>query len=578
MSAHRKRTSPTQLSWMIVLVFAVIILSLFFVLSNLGPRSASSADGNSTINAAALAHLEESRSFEEQFDERLIEGVVDRDDMDVLLRAINSQKEYIAALPARDFAAENRLNQLQRRYSEYMGEILSRDAERLEAIARKAENPGDALISLREALSVRERIRDQHGTSSRNDLVYLARLQREVQNREIQPIFDRSVALEEEGDTLAAEGRLEDAVQRFATAARLQEEINRNYPNLRLAQPLRANRLREKEAEVLSGELRRQIQELISEANDLILDNQYQDAVAILSRARDLQRNLNLEYPRSPYASRSQEGRLRVRMQNASAFENYQRLRDLEELLNRSLQEENFQEASLLIGQISDRLSQFEIRYSLSSLPIDELASRVSYLERKQRLLDQIESSIQADLLPIRGEPGVRLLSSEVPQYLYELIMDANPSRNAGMDLPVETVSIEEVEQFLERVGWILARQVRLPTVAEFRKAAEAAVSAETFEILSADSGENQTRPVESLAPDAAGFYHLLGNVSEMARPSEGSDRAVHIGGNLRTIRNQIIELSPIEITPGERNRMVGFRFVVEDESLPLSLPRDPEI
>lgn len=578
MSPHRRRSSPNRINWLIVLIFAVLLFGVFFALSSLGPRSVGPGTENRVTDEVALAFLEQSEALEAEFDELLIEGIVDRGDMEVLMRAINLQKEYIAALPARDFVAESRLERLQMRYSEYMGEILSREAQLLEAKARSAERDAEQLTLLREALGIREDIRDLYGTSSRNDLPYLARLQREIQTLEVQPVYDRSQALEVEADELVERGNLERAVTRYGEAAELQEQINRAYPDLVLAKPLRASRLREKEAAVLSGELRRQIDSLIREGNDFVYDREYEEAATAFSRAREMQRSLNLEYPRSPYASQVREERLRVRMQNAQAFPNYERLADLEILLNRALREGNFGEARSLIGQLSDRLSQFEIRYSLSTLPIEGLANRVAYLGRKERFLEQIQSSIKADLLPLPDGSGSGLFVSEVPQYLFELVMDANPSRNVGMDLPVETVSIAEVERFLTRVGWTLAREARLPTLAEFREAAAEALAMEDLEILSSGSGVDETRPVQAIAPDPSGFFHLLGNVSEMVVTPDVSSGVSHIGGNLRTLRGQIREMNPIPVETGERNRMVGFRFVVEGGTTPPSMPQDPEI
>jgi len=578
MSPHRKRSSPTRVNWLLVIIFAVVIFGSFYALSSLGPRSVTGGSEDRVTDQVALELLERSREREERFGELLLEGVVDANDVEVLSEAIALQKRYIAALPARDFMAENRLEKLERRYSEYMGEILAREADFLETRARAETDPREKLSLLQEAIAVREDIRDRYGASSRNDMGYLSKLRRETSTMEIQPIYERSLALEEEGDELTENREFKTAVARYNEAANLQEEINRNYSNLSLAQPRRAARLREKEATVLSGEFRRQIDELIREANDLVYEEKYEEAATAFSRAREMQRNLNLEYPRSPYASRGREERLRVQMQNASAHSSYERLGDLEILLNRSLREENFDEARLLIEQISDRISRFELRYSLSTLPIKPLADRILYLDRKKGLLEQIQAAVESDLRPIPGEPSSLLYATEVPQYLYELVMDANPSRNAGMDLPVETVSLAEAEDFVSRVGWILAREARLPTLGEFKAAAEAVASMQNFEVYSSSSGTNEPQPVESLSADENGYFHLLGNVSEMVILSDAVGDVGSLGGNLRTLEDQMREFIPTKIDPGERNRMVGFRFVVMAEPLSTSLEKDPKI
>jgi hypothetical protein len=114
--------------------------------------------------------------------------------------------------------------------------------------------------------------------------------------------------------------------------------------------------------------------------------------------------------------------------------------------------------------------------------------------------------------------------------------------------------------------------------LAEFREAAAEALALEDLEILSSGSGVDETRPVQAIALDPSGFFHLLGNVSEMVVTPDVSSGVSHIGGNLRTLRGQIREMNPVPVETGERNRMVGFRFVVEGGAIPSSMPQDPEI
>ena len=580
MSPHRKRTSPNQVNWLIVLVFAVLILGTFYILSGLGPKSPGAAGAPGAADETTLALLERSEELERLFDERVLEGRVDQEDVEILRRAINLQDEYIAALPARDFGAEGRAERLKRKFSEYMGEILLRQAEvtEAEAAAIEAIEPDRALVLYREALLIREKIRERHGGSSYNRPAEYARLQRKVQEMDIRPLYERSLEHEAEGDRFEERGELAAAVEKFAEAARLQEEINRQYPGLSLAKPLRVSRLREKEAKVLSGQLKQQIDELISEGNDFLYEKDYPAAASVFGRARELQRSLTLEFPRSPYASRAREEALRVRQQNAAAFPDYEEIRGVEARLNESLFSRDYSGAALLLKDLSNRLSQFDLRFSRSTLPLDLLRERVLYLRRKESYLDRVGGTVAAGLLPLPTDPRASMFATEVPQYLYELIMDANPSRNAGADLPVETVAPGDAELFLLRLQWMLAREARLPTAAEFLAVAREAASDEDLEILSLESGADGTRSISSGARDGRGFRHLLGNVSELVRVADSSSAVAHIGGNLRTPVSQVRRLEPVPTDPGERNRMVGFRFVVEDVIIPASLPPDPDI
>ncbi|MFP4357094.1 MAG: formylglycine-generating enzyme family protein [Puniceicoccaceae bacterium] len=581
MSPHRKRHSPNHVNWLIVLAFAVLCLGGGYFLSGLGPKSPGQGGGAAgAADETTLALLERSEEMERLFDERILEGRVDEEDIEILRKAVDLQERYIAALPALDFTAEGRLQQLKRKYGEYMGEILLREAEVTEAEAAAIESiePDRALVLYREALLIREEIRERYGSSSSNRTAEYARLERKVQEMDIRPLYERSLESEAEAGRFEERGELEAAVEKYAEAARLQEEINRQYPGLSLAKPLRVSRLREKEARVLSGQLKRQIDQLISEGNDFLYEEDYPAAASAFGRARELQRSLTLEYPRSPYASRAREETLQIRQQNAAAFPDYLEIRGMEARLNEALFFGNYSEASLLLKDISNRLSQFDLRFSRSNLPLDVLRERVLYLRRKESQLERVSGAVAADLVPLPTNPQASMSATEVPQYLYELVMDGNPSRNVGGDLPVETVALGDVELFLLRLQWMLARETRLPTAAEFLAVARDAASDDDLEILTVESGAESTRPVSSGAADGRGFRHLLGNVSELVRVDGASAGAARIGGSLLNSADEVRRLEPVPIDPGERNRMMGFRFVVGDDLQPTNLPADPDI
>ncbi len=580
MSAHRRRSSPNRIHWLIIGFFSVLILGGFYLLAGFGPKPSGSNDGSGGPDPAVTDLLVQSREKEAQFDELVLEGVVDRNDIETLLRAIELQKRYIARLPGRDFSADSRLEDLERKLSDYMGEIQAREAEQLEAEAESLmeTDSAAALGRYREALEIRENIRDQYYTSSYNDPAVLSRLNRTVRKLSMMPRYEESIELEEEAERLEERGELTEAVKKYAEAAELQEEINRTSPGLAISRPLRASRLREKEASVLSGQLKRRIDEMLREGNDLVYNEKYDEAAAVFARAREIQRNLNLEYAKSPYASRAREEYLRERQQNAAAFSSYRDLVTTENLLNKALFAGNFDEAKLLISRLSDDLNRFGIRYSQSSLPIEGLVEKVTYLKRKERLLEQIHSAVNRSLLALPGTAGAEMLATEVPQYLYESVMDKNPSRNKGPDLPVETVSGSEVRLFIERMEWILARVVRLPTIEEFRLVAELEMEEEGLTIISVESGDTESREVSTGRPGSNGYHHLLGNVAELVRDGPEGGNLSQIGGNLRMLESDIRELNAVSTSPNERNRMVGFRFVVEDRMLPGSLPEDPDV
>jgi len=60
----------------------------------------------------------------------------------------------------------------------------------------------------------------------------------------------------------------------------------------------------------------------------------------------------------------------------------------------------------------------------------------------------------------------------EIHQALWEMLMNDNPSKRVGDSLPVENVSWEDVQQFINRLNEISGKKYRLPTEAEWEYAA----------------------------------------------------------------------------------------------------------
>ncbi|MGF1454872.1 MAG: formylglycine-generating enzyme family protein [Alphaproteobacteria bacterium] len=128
---------------------------------------------------------------------------------------------------------------------------------------------------------------------------------------------------------------------------------------------------------------------------------------------------------------------------------------------------------------------------------------------------------------------GFWLFDTPVTQALWQAVMGDNPSWFTGADRPVEQVSWDDVQQFLERInGRMPGLDLALPTEAQWEYACRAGTTTATYagpmEILSSDtapvldaiawyrgnSGDG-THPVGQKAPNPWGLYDMLGNVWE---------------------------------------------------------------
>ncbi len=180
----------------------------------------------------------------------------------------------------------------------------------------------------------------------------------------------------------------------------------------------------------------------------------------------------------------------------------------------------------------------------------------------------------------------------EVTQGQWKAVMGENPShfKECGDSCPVENVSWDEIQQYLQKLNQMTGQQYRLPSEAEWEYAARA--GSNTKYSWGDEIGKNNancdgcgsrwdkksTAPVGSFAANAYGLHDMQGNVWEWVQdvwhdnyqgaPTDGS--AWQSGGDQRSrvLRGGAWNYYPLNlraayrdrISPDFRNSNVGFR------------------
>ena len=195
--------------------------------------------------------------------------------------------------------------------------------------------------------------------------------------------------------------------------------------------------------------------------------------------------------------------------------------------------------------------------------------------------------SIAGDMVAI-PEKNFKMGKHEVTQAQWEAVMGSNPSAFKGADLPVESVSWDDCQDFIKKInalpevkgsGWTY----RLPTGKEWEYACRAGSKgdycklADGTEITKSTLGEvawyndynsRQTHPVGQKKPNAFGLYDMHGNVSEWCEDlyAAGKPSRVFRGGSWFNLAWRCRAGHRRDSAPGDRNRNLGFRLAASKD------------
>ena len=114
---------------------------------------------------------------------------------------------------------------------------------------------------------------------------------------------------------------------------------------------------------------------------------------------------------------------------------------------------------------------------------------------------------------------------TEVTQALWQAVMGSNPSNFKGADLPVECVSWNDCQEFIQKLNRLTGRNFRLPTEAEWEFACRGGNNSRGYKYSGSNNlgsvawydgnSGDKTHPVATKAPNELGIYDMTGNVWE---------------------------------------------------------------
>jgi hypothetical protein len=569
----RRRRRLKKLRRGFLIVAGVALVAWIFYLGATwgpGPADAAAARQNTTVVNDQL--VEESKRLAREFEAIAARGEPTEADLDLLRQAIAKQREFnLAQRPSpqdrqRQEELEQRLNHFGAKTVFLKSEEAEKEADRL----LEAGEVSEAVRQIQLALELQREVNQRFGRSEFRSTPRETRLAQRFASMEAQPLHDRSVELEKLAAVAIEAHRWEEARRHLTEARELQVRINEGSRRSAFFDTGRQERLTTRLASLRVGETMSEVQGLEEQALAQENNGQFERAAQLYERAMILQNQINRDHPQSPFASSERASDLDAARQTALSTPQARELREAVAAMRQALAEENNEVARRQIQEGNRLVRQLFDRYPRSRHLDFDTRLELEYLSLIERNLPELQTLLREDLRRLPGQQEWQMSSTPVSQRLYSRVMNGNPSRNVGLDLPVDSVTLSQAREFCRRASWILARPVQLPE----RQHVEAAIGdwkPEAYAEASwhrGNSGGN-SHPVTSGSANAHGFFHLVGNLRQWLHEEAEGGNAWTAGLSYEDEfpRDDLFQ----QIRRTERSRTVGFRYVVGERSVAVS-------
>lgn len=552
------------------LIFIAGLGSLWWWLANLGPRSIEgSATVVRTVSDPAIDRLSrEIEKLETNYRNVADSGIVTDQAQTWLAEALVKQRELVRLSPQAGYDQMERLRRLEaesdgvrvRRINVRIEQLTRDGAEALEA---GREEAGGALLE--EALTLQREVNGTDAVATLKNFQRETVLRQQLDGLAAAPMAREAAAALEVARDAAARESWSAALAAYVQARDMQRRINAMYPRTRYADIMEVDRLEREISSLNAGGIASEITEAERQGDALLEAGEHAEAARRYAEAQARQVEVNQQFPRSRFVSSPRVEELEVKKQSALSAPRWEKVREMETEIAQLLRRRQVVGASQQIARAGEMVAEL-FRTFPKSLRLDNaLRIKLAYLQLREEDLRDLQDEVYRNLVPLPAAPGRAMFRTEIPQALYARVMNANPSRHPGRNLPVDSLSWSEAREFCQRLGWLLGKPVRLPTVDEFRIAIG---DAQSGSVWSTELAARESQEIGTSNVNENGYQDLLGNVAEWLDTPGPGDGQVMVGGGSYLESEKTLRAVPlVPQAATERARHFGFRVVVLDET-----------
>jgi len=551
--------------WLLFGAGVTALAGFFYYLTTLGPKRVNETTVVvRTIDDPAMARLsDEIGELEKRYREAADAKLVTTESTDALARAVAKQRELLSTFSKAGLDQSTRLVRLESELDSARAVEKITLIDRLERDGEESLKDGEiaqAGDKLREALRLQREVNLSSASSRYKNYVRETSLMQAVSAVDAAPIkreVDEAVLA---ARAATDEKRWPDALTAYTAARDAQERINREFGRTRYADLAGADRLSSEIESLNAAGIAAEIEAREKKGDEAVIRQRFADAASWFEQAGTMQLQVNQNFPRSRFVSSQRIETLDVKRQTASSARLADPIEELDRVIAEHLRKRQIVAAEQKITEVGPKMDKLFQDFPKSRRLDGALRIKFAYLALRRADLRALQDEVYDGLLPLPGVDGWMMFRTEVPQSLYVMVMNTNPSRNPGRTFPVDSVNWSDAQEFCTRLSWMLGAKVRLPSADEYR----VAVGDVAGGFWGSHNSEGRTREISRQNVNTAGFADLIGNVAEWTAADADSDKARVFGGGY-VDAPEVLRKVPTELRlKSDRARHVGLRILVE--------------
>lgn len=363
----------------------------------------------------------------------------------------------------------SRLFEWQARRDEARAAQASRESKQLEDEAADRLRAGDragAIGRTKQAWRLQREINGSAASQVYKNYGRETRLAGEAERLEAEPMGEAVAAAVAEAERASAAAEWGAALAAYRRAQEAQAQLNRDYPRSRYADTEGLARMNREISALEAAEPMHQLEQALARARAAGADREA--ALRHYREALEWQQRINTAHTQSRFASPEKLAEIERQIQSLEAAAAWAGLAEDDRRLAAHLARREIFQAQELAARAVRTLELADKRWPAAEGLPEELRLRLTYLAQRAGDLATVQEQVHRSLRPVPGRAGTSMFIREVGQGLFRLVMNSNPSRSVDPERAVDSVTLEEAEEFCRRLGWIMGRPVRLPVREEY--------------------------------------------------------------------------------------------------------------